>query len=53
VDQLVVHFVTVNGVNHFAVLAPANEAIAAEILDDGGPTMGINLLEQKLKGSKQ
>jgi len=45
-----VRFVTVTGLDHFAVLAPANEAIAAEIVADVGPTMGINLSEQKLKG---
>jgi dipeptidyl aminopeptidase/acylaminoacyl peptidase len=45
-----VRFVTVTGVDHFAVLAPANEAIAAEILGDAGPTMGISLSDQKLKG---
>jgi acetyl esterase/lipase len=46
-----VRFVTVTGVNHFGILAPANTAIAAAIIADTGPTMGINLSEQKLKGS--
>jgi len=43
-----VRFVAVSGVDHFAILAPANAAIAAEIVADTGPTMGINLSEQKL-----
>jgi hypothetical protein len=45
-----VRFVSVTGVDHFGVLAPANEAIAAEIVADVGPKMAINLSEQKLKG---
>lgn len=44
-----VRFVTVTGVDHFAVLAPANEAIAAQIVGDIGPTMGISLSGEKLK----
>jgi acetyl esterase/lipase len=46
-----VRFVAVNGRDHFSVLAPANEAIAAEILSDTGPTLAISLSEQKLNGT--
>jgi acetyl esterase/lipase len=46
-----VRFVTVTGVDHFGILTPANAAIAEEIVADVSPTMGINLSEQKLKGS--
>lgn len=46
-----VRFVAVPGVGHFDILAPANEAIAAKILADTGPSMGIILSEQELKGN--
>ena len=48
-----VRFVEVSGVNHFNILAPANEAIAAKILADTGTTAGITLTEQELKGNGQ
>jgi hypothetical protein len=41
--------VPVTGVDHFGILAAANEAIAAEIVADSGPTMTINLSDQKLR----
>jgi hypothetical protein len=46
-----VRFVTVPGVDHFGVLAPANEVIATKILADAGPTAGITLSEQELTGN--
>ena len=46
-----VHFVTVPGVDHFGILAPANEAIAAKILGDDGPKTRITISEQELKGN--
>ena len=46
-----VHFVAVTGPDHFGVLAPANAAIAAKILDDQGPTSTITISEQDLKGA--
>jgi dipeptidyl aminopeptidase/acylaminoacyl peptidase len=46
-----IRFVAVPGVDHFAVLAPANEVIAAKILADTGPTAGITLSEQEMTGS--
>lgn len=45
-----VQFVEVPGADHFDVLAPANEAIAAKILADTGPTTGITLAPSELKG---
>lgn len=46
-----VRFVAVPGLGHFAILAPANEAIAAKILADTGPSVGITLSELELKGN--
>lgn len=46
-----IHFVEVPGVDHFGVLAPANEVIAAKILADSGPTARIILSEQELQGN--
>lgn len=45
-----VQFVEVAGADHFDVLAPANEAIAAKILGDTGPTTGITLSPSELRG---
>ena len=45
-----IRFVAVPGADHFSVLAPANEAIAAKILADSGPTTAITLSEQELRG---
>jgi dipeptidyl aminopeptidase/acylaminoacyl peptidase len=47
-----VRFVTVSGADHFQVLAPANEAIAAKIVADTGPNPAITLTEQDLKGGR-
>ncbi len=44
-----VHFVEVPDVDHFAVLAPANDAIAPKILADSGPTTNITLSGQELQ----
>jgi acetyl esterase/lipase len=46
-----VRFVAVPGLGHFGILAPANEAVAAQILADTGPSVGITLSEQELKGN--
>lgn len=46
-----VRFVAVSGFGHFGILAPANEAVAAKILADTGPSVAITLSEQELKGN--
>jgi pimeloyl-ACP methyl ester carboxylesterase len=43
-----VRFVEVPGVDHFAVLAPANDAIAAKVVADDGPAVKITLTGQEL-----
>lgn len=43
-----VQFVAVPGFDHFGILAPANEAIAAKILADTGPQSRITLTEREL-----
>lgn len=48
-----VQFVEVPGADHFDVLAPANEAIAAKILADTGSTTGITLSPSELKGGER
>ena len=45
-----IRFLAVPGVDHFSILAPANEVIAAKILADAGPSMAITLSESELKG---
>jgi acetyl esterase/lipase len=45
-----VRFVSVPGLDHFGILAPANEVIAAKILADKGPTASMTLSEQEVKG---
>jgi dipeptidyl aminopeptidase/acylaminoacyl peptidase len=45
-----IHFLVVKGVNHFSILAPTNELIAAKILRDDGPTTNIEFSEQELSG---
>jgi dienelactone hydrolase len=37
------HFLTVNGVNHFSILAPLNRLLAQKILRDIGPECSITL----------
>ena len=37
-----IRFLPVTGVNHFSILAPANELIAAKILADDGPTTKVS-----------
>ncbi len=39
---------SVSGVNHFSILAPANELIAAKILSDEGPSSRIAFTEPGL-----
>ena len=46
-----IRFVAVPGVDHFVVLAPANEVIAAKILADTGQTASNSLSEQELNGN--
>lgn len=45
-----IRFALVPGFDHFGILAPANEKIAAKILADDGPTMNISLSEGELSG---
>jgi hypothetical protein len=46
-----VRFVVVPGLGHFATLAPGNEAIAAKILADTGPSVAITLSAPELNGN--
>ena len=43
------HFLTVTGVNHFSVLGPSNDAIAAKIVHDAGGTAPFDLTEADLQ----
>jgi dipeptidyl aminopeptidase/acylaminoacyl peptidase len=43
-----IRFLAVPGVNHFSILAPANERVAAKILSDDGPTTNIAFTEAEL-----
>jgi dipeptidyl aminopeptidase/acylaminoacyl peptidase len=43
-----IRFLPVQGVNHFSILGPANELIAAKILADDGPTTRIAFTEEEL-----
>jgi acetyl esterase/lipase len=43
-----IRFLPVKGVNHFSILAPANELVAAKILRDDGPTTNIAFSEEEL-----
>jgi hypothetical protein len=43
-----IQFLAVPGVNHFRILAPANERVAAKILRDDGPTMSSAFTEADL-----
>ena len=45
-----IRFALVPGFDHFGILAPANEKIAAKILADNDPTMNITLTEGELGG---
>jgi acetyl esterase/lipase len=42
------HFVPVNGVNHFSILAPANRVIAEKILHDEGPTCNLAFTAEEM-----
>jgi hypothetical protein len=49
-----IRFLTVKGANHFSILAPTNELIAAKILRDDGPTTSIAFSEEELSaGTKR
>ena len=43
-----IRFLAVKGFDHFSVLAPVNELIAAKILRDEGPTTNITISEAEL-----
>jgi dipeptidyl aminopeptidase/acylaminoacyl peptidase len=43
-----IHFLPVRGVDHFSILAPTNEKIAAKILGDEGPTTNLTFTEDEL-----
>lgn len=43
-----VSFLVVPGVDHFSILAPANQLIAGKILKDDGPTCNLTITEQEL-----
>ena len=43
-----VHFLPVQGANHFSILAPTNSLIASKIVSDNGPTTDIAFTEQEL-----
>jgi hypothetical protein len=43
------HFHLVPGADHFSVLAPVNETIAAQILSDKGPTANLSFADVELK----
>jgi len=43
-----VHFVTVQGADHFSVLGPTNQIIAGKILQDRDPTTNLTLTERDL-----
>ena len=45
-----IRFLPVKGVNHFSILAPTNELIAAKILRDDGPTTNLAFTENELAG---
>lgn len=45
-----IRFLPVDGVNHFNILGPANDLIAAKILADDGPTTRIAFTEEELNG---
>ncbi len=42
------HFLTVKGTDHFSILAPVNEIIAARILRDQGPATNLTFSEDEL-----
>ena len=43
-----IRFLPVPGLDHFSILAPANERIAAKILADNGPTTAITFTDAEL-----
>jgi alpha/beta superfamily hydrolase len=43
-----IHFLRVEGTDHFSLLAPVNERIAAKILADTGPTSNITITDREL-----
>jgi hypothetical protein len=47
-----IHFLPVNGFNHFTILAPANELIASKILHDDGPATNLTITGAELSQLK-
>ena len=47
-DNPKVHFIAVNGVDHFAILRPTNEFIAKKIAADTGTTCNISISEEEV-----
>ncbi len=43
-----IHFIPVKGVNHFSILAPINELIAAKILQDQGKATTLSISQEDL-----
>jgi hypothetical protein len=43
-----IRFLPVKGVNHFSILAPANDVVAAKILGDAGATTRIAFSPKEL-----
>ena len=46
--KTLIRFLPVTGVNHFNILAPANDLIAPKILGDEGPTTRITFSDSEL-----
>jgi hypothetical protein len=47
-----VRFLPVKGVNHFSILAPTNEIIAAKILRDQVPATNLSFTEEELDATR-
>ena len=47
-DRHWIHLLGVRGADHFSVLAPVNELIAAKLSGDTGPTCNVTLTEEEL-----
>jgi hypothetical protein len=48
-----IRFLPVKGVNHFSILAPVNELLAAKILADEGETTRIAISREELDGIRR
>jgi dipeptidyl aminopeptidase/acylaminoacyl peptidase len=47
-----IHFLPVNGFDHFSVLAPMNELLASKIVADTGPTASISVSKDEVSQTK-